>query len=78
MTTNAKGEASIGGLLNTAYRLVETKAPEGYELDATPIDVKAEDFGTTKTALKTVTNKKIVKEPTPTSAVIELDKPNRS
>ena len=74
LTTNAKGEASIGGLLNTAYRLVETKAPEGYELDATPIDVKAEDFGTTKTALKTVTNKKIVKEPTPTSAVIELDK----
>ena len=74
LTTNAKGEASIGGLLNTAYQLVETKAPEGYELDATPIDVKAEDFGTTKTALKTVTNKKTVKEPTPTSAVIELDK----
>ena len=74
LTTNAKGEASIGGLLNTAYQLVETKAPEGYELDATPIDVKSEDFGTTKTALKTVTNKKIVKEPTPTSSVIELDK----
>ena len=74
LTTNANGEASIGGLLNTAYQLVETKAPEGYELDATPIDVKAEDFGTTKTALKTVTNKKTVKEPTPTSAVIELDK----
>ena len=74
LTTNAKGEASIGGLLNTAYQLVETKAPEGYELDATPIDVKAEDFGTTKTALKTVTNKKTVKEPIPTSAVIELDK----
>ena len=74
LTTNAKGEASIGGLLNTAYQLVETKAPEGYELDATPIDVKSEDFGTTKTALKKVTNKKIVKEPTPTSAVIELDK----
>ena len=74
LTTNAKGEASIGGLLNTAYQLVETKAPEGYELDATPIDVKAEDFGTTKTALKTVTNKKTVKEPTPTSAVIELGK----
>ena len=74
LTTNANGEASIGGLLNTAYQLVETKAPEGYELDATPIEVKAEDFGTTKTALKKVTNKKIVKEPTPTSAVIELDK----
>ena len=43
-------------------------------MDATPIEVKAEDFGTTKTALKKVTNKKIVKEPTPTSAVIELDK----
>ena len=37
LTTNAKGEASIGGLLNTAYQLVETKAPEGYELDATPL-----------------------------------------
>ncbi|KXT77589.1 SpaA isopeptide-forming pilin-related protein [Streptococcus sp. DD13] len=74
VTTDAQGLASVEGLLNADYQLVETKAPEGYELDATPIDIKPADFGTTKIAQKTVTNKAIVKEPTPTSAVIELSK----
>ena len=58
LTTNAKGEASIGGLLNTAYQLVETKAPEGYQLSTEEIKVKPEDFGATKSVTKDIINKK--------------------
>jgi len=36
--------------------------------------VKTTDFNTSKIALKTISNKKIPKEPTPTNATIELDK----
>ena len=36
--------------------------------------VKTTDFNTSKVALKTISNKKIPKEPTPTNATIELDK----
>ena len=36
--------------------------------------VKTTDFNSSKVALKTISNKKIPKEPTPTNATIELDK----
>ena len=74
VTTDANGEALIDGLLNTEYKLVETKAPEGYQLNKEAIVVKTTDFNTSKVALKTISNKKIPKEPTPTNATIELDK----
>ena len=74
VTTDANGEALIDGLLNTEYKLVETKAPEGYQLNKEAIAVKPTDFNTSKVALKTISNKKIPKEPTPTNATIELDK----
>ena len=74
VTTDANGEALIDGLLNTEYKLVETKAPEGYQLNKEAIVVKTTDFNTSKIALKTISNKKIPKEPTPTNATIELDK----
>ena len=74
VTTDANGEALIDGLLNTEYKLVETKAPEGYQLNKEAIVVKPTDFNTSKVALKTISNKKIPKEPTPTNATIELDK----
>ena len=74
VTTDANGEALIDGLLNTEYKLVETKAPEGYQLNKESIVVKTTDFNTSKVALKTISNKKIPKEPTPTNATIELDK----
>ena len=74
VTTDANGEALIDGLLNTEYKLVETKAPEGYQLNKETIVVKTTDFNTSKVALKTISNKKIPKEPTPTNATIELDK----
>ena len=74
VTTDANGEALIDGLLNTEYKLVETKAPEGYQLNKEAIVVKTTDFNTSKVALKTISNKKIPKEPTPTNVTIELDK----
>ena len=74
VTTDTNGEALIDGLLNTEYKLVETKAPEGYQLNKEAIVVKTTDFNTSKVALKTISNKKIPKEPTPTNATIELDK----
>ena len=74
VTTDANGEALIDGLLNTEYKLVETKAPEGYQLNKEAIVVKTTDFNTSKVALKTISNKKIPKEPTPTNATIEFDK----
>ena len=74
VTTDANGEALIDGLLNTEYKLVETKAPEGYQLNKEAIVVKTTDFNTSKIALKTISNKKIPKEPTPTNTTIELDK----
>ena len=72
--TDANGDALIDGLLNTEYKLVETQAPEGYQLNKEAIVVKPEDFNSSKVALKTISNKKVPKEPTPTKATIEFDK----
>ena len=46
--TGADGIGSIEGLLIDNYQIIETKAPEGYKLDETPIIVKAEDFNDDK------------------------------
>lgn len=40
-----QGAAAMTGIPNGEYYLVETKAPEGYELDATPIEVIVDDQG---------------------------------
>src|SRR5699024_299789 len=40
LSTNADGEIVIDDLFLGNYQLIETKAPAGYELDETPIDVE--------------------------------------
>src|SRR5699024_862603 len=40
LATNEDGEIVIDDLFLGKYQLIETKAPEGYELDETPIDVE--------------------------------------
>ncbi|RBS66404.1 LPXTG cell wall anchor domain-containing protein [Enterococcus faecium] len=42
LTTGADGKLAIEGLAPGVYQLVETQAPTGYELDATPVTFKIE------------------------------------
>ncbi len=59
IVTDAEGKASIGKLLRDNYTIIETKAPEGYELSNEEIKIKPEDFGSTKEVFKEIINKKI-------------------
>ena len=54
--TGGKGE--IGKLLRDTYKLVETKAPEGYMPLTEPIMIEPADFGTNKIVERTIENKK--------------------
>ena len=56
ITTDSSGEGTISGLLKDEYQLIETVAPEGYILLTEPIVVSPDDFGSDKTALKTIEN----------------------
>lgn len=57
LVTNDQGEIVVDNLLLGNYQLMETKAPTGYELDETPIDIEiTEDEQVVE---KTMTNIKI-------------------
>ena len=58
LVTDGNGEAEIGDLLRDKYELRETKEPDGYEKLSKAIEVKPGDFGSDKTAYKTIKNKK--------------------
>lgn len=59
ITTDANGNGELHGVLKTSYTLIETVAPDGYQLDATPIKVVAGDFTSDHAVTKTVVNKRI-------------------
>ncbi|WP_321385838.1 SpaA isopeptide-forming pilin-related protein [uncultured Enterococcus sp.] len=60
ITTNSNGVAQLGDLPYGEYTLVETKAPDGYELDTTPIKVTISKD--TPKAIVTVVNKEVTGE----------------
>ncbi|WP_203640236.1 SpaA isopeptide-forming pilin-related protein, partial [Levilactobacillus andaensis] len=59
LTTNAEGKLEVTGLEPGDYQFVETAAPEGYELDKTPIPFT---ITANQTAAVTVTAKDVPKE----------------
>nr|WP_245186924.1 SpaA isopeptide-forming pilin-related protein [Enterococcus larvae] len=69
ITTGADGKAQLTGLPYGEYTLVETKAPDGYELDATPIKVTVS--ATTPNPSVTVVNKE-------SKGGLEVDKRNEA
>lgn len=66
--TDKKGQFTVKGLAPGSYQFIETKAPEGYKLDETPIEFTIEK-GQPKAVELVVSNQK-VKTPTP-------DKPDK-
>ncbi|MBO0440480.1 SpaA isopeptide-forming pilin-related protein [Candidatus Enterococcus ikei] len=73
--TNEQGLGEINNLLQEDYTLIETKAPTGFILDATPIKISPSDFQN-KIAFKQVTNKA---EPTFGSVrLIKIDQATKS
>ncbi|HHT6778899.1 TPA: prealbumin-like fold domain-containing protein, partial [Listeria monocytogenes] len=56
LTTNASGEIEVADLAPGDYKFIETKAPTGYELDATPVNFTIE-FNQKDAVQVTKTNK---------------------
>ncbi|HEL8850026.1 TPA: MucBP domain-containing protein, partial [Listeria monocytogenes] len=57
LVTDDNGEISVADLAPGDYKLIETKAPTGYQLDAAPVHFTI-DFNQTEAANVTKTNKK--------------------
>ncbi|HHQ0935621.1 TPA: SpaA isopeptide-forming pilin-related protein, partial [Listeria innocua] len=57
LVTDDNGEISVADLAPGDYKLIETKAPTGYQLDATPVNFTI-DFNQSEAAKVTKTNKK--------------------
>jgi pilin isopeptide linkage protein len=72
ITTDSNGEGAVEGLLKDDYTLKETKAPDGYILSDEEYAISAEDFGTDKAVLETITNQK--EASTPTQVVLQANK----
>ncbi|EOA3011348.1 SpaA isopeptide-forming pilin-related protein [Enterococcus faecalis] len=58
LVTNSEGRLAITKLHSGKYQLIETKAPKGYILDATPITFELKNDQTTEQKLKKVNKEK--------------------
>ncbi|AEA93498.1 hypothetical protein CVT43_04380 [Enterococcus faecalis OG1RF] len=58
LVTNSEGRLAITKLQSGKYQLIETKAPNGYILDATPITFELKNDQTTEQKLKKVNKEK--------------------
>lgn len=56
--TDENGHGLIHQLLKDSYTLKETKAPPGYVLSSDEIKISPDDFGSDRSVLKTIINKK--------------------
>ena len=59
LTTNKAGKITVGNLKPGRYKFVETKAPEGYVLNSTPIEFEIVKNQQTEVELTAKNNKKI-------------------
>lgn len=56
--TDSNGEGYLGNLLKTEYKIVETEAPDGYELSTEEFEVSVDDFNSDKIAVLTIENER--------------------
>ncbi|CAM3087392.1 SpaA isopeptide-forming pilin-related protein [Lactiplantibacillus plajomi] len=68
LTTDEYGQLSVNGLQAGDYQLVETKAPEGYQLDTTPVPFTIDAQNITTPVLVSQTNHKLA--PVTTGSVV--------
>ncbi|HAB8811415.1 TPA_asm: LPXTG cell wall anchor domain-containing protein [Listeria monocytogenes] len=68
VSTDKNGDANLSDLAPGKYQLVETKAPAGYELNTTPIDVTVKSDETTNITVKNTQTK--LTPPTPSNPTV--------
>ncbi|MEW1633553.1 SpaA isopeptide-forming pilin-related protein [Streptomyces sp. NPDC093801] len=61
----AKAPLPVGKKTGSAYTATETKAPDGYRLDATPVEITAKPGAETTAALTNTATPKPTEDPTP-------------
>lgn len=74
VTTDVNGRASLENLPFGKYKIIETKAPDGYQLDETPLYVTVSEDDPNGKAVIEFTNKKIILPQTGSLKIIKYVK----